>query len=137
MNNIFNLTEEFSSSDVVLNNDRLIHEVNGIYNNTRARRNRSYEDVLRMVKQGHNLEQFLIDKHGFIDNTGEYLDLISPDGYNVDCKTIQSFAFTEELLEKIIDDMKLKNFKYGHNVKYIIIYIVKGLNYKHYGTIEI
>ena len=135
--NIFNLTEEFSSSDVVLNNDRLIEEVNGIYNNSRARRNRSYEDVLRMVRQGHNLEQFLIDKHGFTDNTGEYLDLISPDGFNVDCKTIQGYAFSTELLQKIIDDMKFKNFKYRHNVKYIIVYIVRGLTYKYYDTIEI
>jgi hypothetical protein len=137
MNNIFNLTEEFISSVVNVNKDRLYEEVLGIYNNTFTRRNRTLEEVLKMTLQGHILEQFLIDNHGFIDNTEMYLDLISPDGIKVDCKTIKKTSFSISYIDKIKNDMKNKNNKYNYNVKYLIVYIVDGNNYKYYNTIEI
>lgn len=135
--NIYNLTEEFISSDVNINRERMLVEAKGIYNNPFTRRNRDFEIVLKMTTQGHILEQFLIDNHCFSDNQEKYLDLISPDGFNVDCKTITLSKLSEYYVKKLITDMIQKNIKYNSNVKYIIIYTVDDLVYRYYATIEI
>ena len=135
--NIFSLSEEFLSSDVNINKERLYEEVLGIYNNSFTRRNRTLEEVLKMTLQGHILEQFLIDNHGFIDNTEMYMDLISPCGIKVDCKTIKKSSFSISYIDKIKNDMINKNNKYNYNVKYLIVYIVDDNKYNYYKTIEI
>lgn len=137
MNNIFNLSEEFCSSDIKINEQRLLEESRGIYNNPYTRRNRTLQEVIRMTLQGHILEQYLIDKHGFIDNTEMYMDLITPNDIKVDCKTIKKTSFNISYIDKIKNDMINKNKKYNYNVKYLIIYIVDGNKYNYYSTIEI
>ena len=135
--NIYNLTQKFNTSDVVLNEDRLLEEVNGIYHNEYTRRNRSFETIYNMTKQGHILEQFLIDNHGFTNIDEKYLDLMSPDGITIDCKTVKKHLFTTTYLNKIIEDIKRKNTSYGCNIKYIVVYLVQNTTYEYYGTIEI
>lgn len=137
--NKFNLNISFKSEDVKLNEDRLMYEANGIYNNLNTRKNRTLQQVIDCTKQGHILEQYLIDNHNFKDNKVKYMDLISPCDMNVDCKTVKKEYLdnNKDYYSNMIKFMNDKNINYGCGIDYIVIYTVEDNIYKYNKTLKL
>lgn len=137
--NKFKLNNLFKSEDVKLNEDRLMYEAHGIYNNLNTRRNRTLQQVIDCTTQGHILEQYLIDNHNFKDNKAKYMDLISPEGYNVDCKTIKKEYLNnnKDYYSNMIKFMNDKNTNYGCGIDYVVIYTVEDNIYKYDKTLKL
>lgn len=132
--NIFNLDYSFDSSKVNINTDRLLNEVNGIYNKESTRKGRTYEQVLESTIMGHKLEQYLLDNNGFTDDERKYMDLLSPSGASVDCKVVTNWhsGTAKYLVDKI-----LARASFSPKINYVVIYQnVNGI-YEYRETIEI
>lgn len=131
--NIFNLDSHFDASKVMLNTDRLLYEVYGIYDNVNTRKGRSFQEVLDCTIMGHKLEQYLINTSYFIDDTRKYMDIISQDGYAVDCKVVSKFhsGTVKFLAEKII------NKTFAQKPNYIVIYENQNGIYEYKATVQI
>lgn len=132
--NIFNLDYSFDASKVKLNTDRLLAEVNGIFKNDDSRNERSYQQVLEHTIMGHKLEQYLIDNNSFIDDERKYMDLISPQGFSVDCKVVSSYhsGTAPFLVQKILD-----RASYSPKINFVVIYQKLGDIYEYRETVEI
>lgn len=132
--NIFNLDYSFDSSKVNLNTDRLLNEVNGIYNKESTRKGRTYEQVLESTIMGHKLEQYLLDNNDFIDDERKYMDLLSPSGASVDCKVVTNWhsGTAKYLVDKI-----LARASFSPKINYVVIYQnINGI-YEYRETIQI
>lgn len=134
LSNIFNLDLSFDSSKVKLNTDRLLNEVDGIYNKESTRKDRTYQQVLNSTIMGHKLEQYLLDNNGFTDDERKYMDLLSPSGASVDCKVVTNWhsGTAKYLVQKI-----LERASFSPKINYVVIY--QNLNgiYEYRETIEI
>lgn len=132
--NIFNLDYSFDSSKVKLNIDRLLNEVDGIFSKESTRKDRSYRQILDSTAMGHKLEQYLIDKNNFIDDTRKYMDLLSPQGFSVDCKVVSNWhsGTAEFLVKKLLD-----RASFSPKTNFIVIYQNVNSIYEYRETIEI
>ena len=135
--NIFNLDYSFDASKVKLNTDRLLAEVNGIFKNNDSRNERSYQQVLEHTIMGHKLEQYLIDNNSFIDDKRKYKDILSPQGFSVDCKVVSSYhsGTPAYLVNKVL----YNEAKYPNSPKtnFLVIYQKLGDIYEYRETVEI
>lgn len=134
LSNIFNLDLSFDSSKVKINTDRLLNEVDGIYNKESTRKDRTYQQVLNSTIMGHKLEQYLLDNNGFTDDERKYMDLLSTSGASVDCKVVTNWhsGTAKYLVQKI-----LERASFSPKINYVVIYQnVDGI-YEYRETIEI
>ena len=135
--NIFNLDKSFDASKVNLNENRLLAEVNGIFKNDNSRNERSYQQVLEHTIMGHKLEQYLIDNNSFIDDKRKYKDVLSPQGFSVDCKVVSSYhsGTAAYLVNKVL----YNEAKYPNSPKtnFLVIYQKLGDTYEYRETVEI
>lgn len=134
LSNIFSLTD-FDSRDIQIDGVRLNTEVNRIFNSTKAKRGRTYDEIYASTKIGHTLENYLI-KNGFVDDPRMYMDLKTPIGETVDAKVIQDIS--DSKISRVIRDMEERNAAgYSDKIKYVIIYGKTGTTYKYSSTVQL
>ena len=89
-------------------------EAIGIFNDRKARRGRTLNEVMAQCMKGQLLELYLIENCGWTDDTRKYMDVIDPSGIPVDVK-VTTYDYSG--IPMILKDLKKKQYTKGRSLK--------------------